>query len=103
MFNVEVLRQTLDERIKFLNLTGRDVLKFVHVPFTTPAKSFVKTLDNAAEELTEVTQVDAEIEKDNEEDEGFVLGENEVKVELAKAEEMPEAIFEPAPAPRKID
>ena len=26
LFNVEVLRQTLDERIKFLNLTGRDVL-----------------------------------------------------------------------------
>ena len=74
LFNVEVLRQTLDERIKFLNLTGRDVLKFVHVPFTTPAKSFVKTLDNAAEELTEATQEDAEIEKVNEEDEGFVLG-----------------------------
>ena len=103
LFNVEVLRQTLDERIKFLNLTGRDVLKFVHVPFTTPAKSFVKTLDNAAEELTEATQEDAEIEKVNEEDEGFVLGENEVKVELAKAEEMPEAVLEPAPEPRKID
>ena len=69
MFNVEVLRQTLDERIKFLNLTGRDVLKFVHVPFTTPAKSFVKTLDNAAEELSELNQVDDKTEKVYEEDE----------------------------------
>ena len=33
LFNVEVLRQTLDDRVKFLNLTGRDVLKMVHVPF----------------------------------------------------------------------
>lgn len=100
LFNVEVLRQILDERVKFLNLTGRDVLKFVHVPFTTPAKSFVKTLDNAAEELTEAIQEDAEIEKVYEE---VVLGENEVKVELAKAEEMPEAVLEAAPEPRKID
>ena len=97
LFNVEVLRQTLDERVKFLNLTGRDVLKFVHVPFTTPAKSFVKTLDNAAEELTEAIQEDAEIEKVYEEDEGVVLGENEVKVELLKAEEMPEAVLDAAP------
>ena len=103
LFNVEVLRQTLDERIKFLNLTGRDVLKFVHVPFTTPAKSFVKTLDNAAEELTEATQEDAVIEKVNEEAEGHILDENKVKVELAKAEEVPEALLEPAPEPKKID
>ena len=103
LFNVEVLRQTLDERIKFLNLTGRDVLKFVHVPFTTPAKSFVKTLDNAAEELSEVNQVDEKIEKVYEEDEEVVLGENEVQVDLAKVDEMPEALLEPAPEPRKID
>ncbi len=100
LFNVEVLRQTLDERIKFLNLTGRDVLKFVHVPFTTPAKSFVKTLDNAAEELSEVNQVDDKIEKKYEE---VDLGENEVQVDLAKVDEMPEALLEPAPEPRKID
>ena len=103
LFNVEVLRQTLDERIKFLNLTGRDVLKFVHVPFTTPAKSFVKTLDNAAEELSEVNQVDDKIEKVYKEDEDVVLGENEVQVDLAKVDEMPEAILEPAQEPRKID
>ena len=103
LFNVEGLRQTLDERIKFLNLTGRDVLKFVHVPFTTPAKSFVKTLDNAAEELSEVNQVDDKIEKVYEEDEEVVLGENEVQVNLAKVDEMPEAVLEPAPEPRKID
>ena len=103
LFNVEVLRQTLDERIKFLNLTGRDVLKFVHVPFTTPAKSFVKTLDNAAEELSEVNQVDDKIEKVYEEDEEVVLGENEVQVNLAKVDEMTEAVLEPAPEPRKID
>ena len=103
LFNVEVLRQTLDERINFLNLMGRDVLKFVHVPFTTPAKSFVKTLDNAAEELSEVTPVDGEIEKVYEGDEEITLGETEVKVEIAKAEEMPEAVLEPVPEPRKID
>ena len=103
LFNVEVLRQTLDERIKFLNLTGRDVLKFVHVPFTTPAKSFVKTLDNAAEELTEETKHDTEIEKVFEDNEEVVLDENEVKTELAKAVEMPESVLATAPEPRKID
>jgi len=103
LFNVEVLRQTLDERIKFLNLTGRDVLKFVHVPFTTPAKSFVKTLDNAAEELSEKNQVDDKIEKIYEKDEEVVLGENELQVDMAKVDEMPEAVLEPAPEPRKID
>ena len=103
LFNVEVLRQTLDERIKFLNLTGRDVLKFVHVPFTTPAKSFVKTLDNAAEELSEVNQLDENIEKVYEEDEEVVLGENEVQVDLAKVDEIPESVLEPATEPRKID
>ena len=51
LFNVEVIRQLLDERIRFLNLTGRDVLRMVHVPFTTPAQSSVNTLDNAAAEL----------------------------------------------------
>jgi len=103
LFNVEVLRQTLDERIKFLNLTGRDVLKFVHVPFTTPAKSFVKTLDNAAEEISEINQVDDKIEKIYEKDEEVVLGENELQVDMAKVDEMPEAVLEPAPEPRKID
>jgi len=103
LFNVEVLRQTLDERIKFLNLTGRDVLKFVHVPFTTPAKSFVKTLDNAAEELTQETEIDAVIEKINKEDEEVVLVENEIKLDLAKTDEIPEAVLETAPEPRKID
>ena len=69
LFNVEVLRQTLDERIKFLNLTGRDVLKMVHVPFTTPAKSSVTTLENAAVEIAEAekaaTEGNTETENDN--------------------------------------
>ena len=65
LFNVEVLRQTLDNRIKFLNLTGRDVLKMVHVPFTTPAKSSVITLGNAAAQLAEADQKDAD-EKETE-------------------------------------
>ena len=62
LFNVEVLRQTLDERIRFLNLTGRDELKMVHVPFTTPAQSSVNTLDNAAAELAEKEREEKEQE-----------------------------------------
>ena len=75
LFNVEVLRQTLDERIRFLNLTGRDELKMVHVPFTTPAQSSVNTLDNAAAEL-------AEKEKEEEKE----SGEKEQKKEKEKEE-----------------
>ena len=66
LFNVEVLRQTLDERIRFLNLTGRDELKMVHVPFTTPAQSSVNTLDNAAAELAEKEREEKEEEKEQE-------------------------------------
>ena len=69
LFNVEVLRQTLDERIRFLNLTGRDELKMVHVPFTTPAQSSVNTLDNAAAELAEKKREEKEQEKEKEEKE----------------------------------
>ena len=107
LFNVEVLRQTLDDRVKFLNLTGRDVLKMVHVPFTTPAKSSVTTLDNAAVELADAenTEVDddAETETDNAsitDEEPGVAGEQE---NLAAGEEKPEAILEPDPEPRRID
>ena len=69
LFNVEVLRQTLDERIRFLNLTGRDELKMVHVPFTTPAQSSVNTLDNAAAELAEKEIEEKEQEKEQEKEE----------------------------------
>jgi tetratricopeptide (TPR) repeat protein len=103
LFNVEVLRQTLDERVKFLNLTGRDVLKFVHVPFTTPAKSFVKTLDNAAEELAEEVKEDIEIEQDEIAEEEPLLDEEDKETAMAETEEMPEAVLEPAPEPRRID
>jgi tetratricopeptide (TPR) repeat protein len=101
LFNVEVLRQTLDDRVKFLNLTGRDVLKMVHVPFTTPAKSSVTTLDNAAVELAETEN--AETETDN----GSIIDE-EPRVEglqenRAAAEENPEAVLDPNPEPRRID
>jgi len=107
LFNVEVLRQTLDDRVKFLNLTGRDVLKMVHVPFTTPAKSSVTTLDNAAVELADAENAevddDAETETDNgsiTDEEPGVAGEQE---NLAAGEEKPEAILEPDPEPRRID
>ena len=66
LFNVEVLRQTLDERIRFLNLTGRDELKMVHVPFTTPAQSSVNTLDNAAAELAEKVKKEKEQDQEKE-------------------------------------
>ena len=107
LFNVEVLRQTLDERIKFLNLTGRDVLKMVHVPFTTPAKSSVTTLENAAVELADAENDDedkklAETDDDTstEEEPGAEVTQEE---NLANAEEMPEAILEADPEPRIID
>ena len=69
LFNVEVLRQTLDERIRFLNLTGRDELKMVHVPFTTPAQSSVNTLDNAAAELAEKEKEKEEEKEEKEKEE----------------------------------
>ncbi|MDP6488362.1 MAG: primosomal protein [SAR324 cluster bacterium] len=110
LFNVEVLRQTLDDRVKFLNLTGRDVLKMVHVPFTTPATSSVTTLDNAAVEFAEAdnaetdnTEADADTDTDNGsiiDEEPGVAGEQE---NLAAGEEKPEAILEPDPEPRRID
>ncbi len=110
LFNVEVLRQTLDDRVKFLNLTGRDVLKMVHVPFTTPATSSVTTLDNAAVEFAEAdnaetdnTEADADADTDNGsiiDEEPGVAGEQE---NLAAGEEKPEAILEPDPEPRRID
>ena len=104
LFNVEVIRQILDERIRFLNLTGRDVLRMVHVPFTTPAKSSVNTLDNAA----------AELAKKEDGDEGIIdnikpdAGEGELELAEQKKdnetlENKPEAILEPDPEPRRID
>jgi len=133
LFNVEVLRQTLDERIRFLNLTGRDELKMVHVPFTTPAQSSVNTLDNAAVELAEKEKEEQEQEQEQEkqekekkekdkEKEKKEREKEEVDAESKKAseidekpdlevedqkyetsEEKPEAILEPDPEPRRVD
>jgi len=132
LFNVEVIRQILDERIRFLNLTGRDVLRMVHVPFTTPAQSSVNTLDNAAAELAkkedgdekvgEDEKVDGEEKKERIEDKELKEdkdgGETDNKtpdagageLELAEQkkdnetlEDKPEAILEPDPEPRRID
>ncbi|MBC8257842.1 MAG: primosomal protein [SAR324 cluster bacterium] len=121
LFNVEVLRQTLDENIKFLNLTGRDVLKMVHVPFTTPAKSSVNTLDNAAVELVETENDDAEEEKsadselDNSTEKEAETKEyagtlNTEEPDAAnkenageKTEENTDAVLESDPEPRRID
>jgi len=107
LFNVEVLRQTLDERIKFLNLTGRDVLKMVHVPFTTPAKSSVTTLENASVEIAEAEKSATEGNTETENDNGTIIdGEPAVEGEqenLSAVEEIPEAVLEPNPEPRRID
>ena len=126
LFNVEVIRQILDERIRFLNLTGRDVLRMVHVPFTTPAQSSVNTLDNAAAELAkkddgdekvgEDEKVDGEEKKERIEDKDRGKTDNkkpdagEGELELAEQkkdnetlEDKPEAILEPDPEPRRID
>ncbi|MEY8217321.1 MAG: tetratricopeptide repeat protein [SAR324 cluster bacterium] len=126
LFNVEVIRQILDERIRFLNLTGRDVLRMVHVPFTTPAQSSVNTLDNAAAELAKKEDGDEKVgddEKvDGEEMEERIedkdggktdnkkpdAGEGELELAEQKKdnetlEDKPEAILEPDPEPRRID
>ena len=126
LFNVEVIRQILDERIRFLNLTGRDVLRMVHVPFTTPAQSSVNTLDNAAAELAkkedgdekvgEDEKVDGEEMEERMEDKDGGKTDNktpdagEGELELAEQkkdnetlEDKPEAILEPDPEPRRID
>lgn len=112
LFNVEVLRQTLDDRVKFLNLTGRDVLKMVHVPFTTPATSSVTTLDNAAVEFAEADNAEtdnneADADTDTESDNGSIIDEEPgvagEQENLAAGEEKPEAILEPDPEPRRID
>ena len=126
LFNVEVIRQILDERIRFLNLTGRDVLRMVHVPFTTPAQSSVNTLYNAAAELAkkedgdekvgEDEKVDGEEKKERIEDKDGGKTDNkkpdagEGELELAEQkkdnetlEDKPEAILEPDPEPRRID
>ena len=132
LFNVEVIRQTLDERIRFLNLTGRDILRMVHVPFTTPAQSSVNTLDNAAAELAkkedgdekvgEDEKVDGEEKEESIEDKELKedkdggetdnktpdAGEGELELAEQKKdnetlEDKPEAILEPDPKPRRID
>ncbi len=126
LFNVEVIRQILDERIRFLNLTGRDVLRMVHVPFTTPAQSSVNTLDNAAAELAkkddgdekvgEDEKVDGEEEEERIEDKDGGETDNKTpdagagELELSEQkkdnetlEDKPEAILEPDPEPRRID
>jgi len=132
LFNVEVIRQILDERIRFLNLTGRDILRMVHVPFTTPAQSSVNTLDNAAAELAkkddgdekvgEDEKVDGEEKEESIEDKELKEdkdgGETDNKtpdagageLELAEQkkdnetlEDKPETILEPDPEPRRID
>jgi len=114
LFNVEVIRQILDERIRFLNLTGRDVLRMVHVPFTTPAKSSVNTLDNAAAELAKKEDGDEGKTDNKKPDEGITdnikpdAGEGELELAEQKKdnetlEDKPEAILEPDPEPRRID
>ena len=96
LFNVEVLRQTLDDRVKFLNLTGRDVLKMVHVPFTTPANSSVTTLDNAAVELADADNDNRSI---NEEEPGVKGQRNNLSV----TDNNMGAVLEPNPELRSID
>jgi len=132
LFNVEVIRQILDERIRFLNLTGRDVLRMVHVPFTTPAQSSVNTLDNAAAELAKKDDGDEKVGEDEKvdgEEKEERIEDNEIKedkdggdkdnknpdagegeLELAEQkkdnetlEDKPEATLEPDPEPRRID
>jgi hypothetical protein len=96
LFNVEVLRQTLDDRVKFLNLTGRDVLKMVHVPFTTPANSSVTTLDNAAVELADADNDNSSI---NDEEPGVKGQRNN----LSATDNNLGAVLEPNPELRSID
>jgi len=101
LFNVEVLRQTLDERIKFLDLTGRDVLKMVHVPFTTPASSSVTTLENVAVELEEADKKTIQLDNITKVDEKPV--ENIETENLDTTEESSDLVSESDTEPKKID
>ena len=101
LFNVEVLRQTLDEKIKFLNLTGRDVLKLVHVPFTTPVKSSVTTLENAANEIEKAEKKIALV--DNSSSPEIKKSKDLEEEKIGNGEERPEVVLESDPKPRKID
>ena len=107
LFNVEVLRQTLDERIKFLNLTGRDVLKMVHVPFTTPATSSVTTLENAAVELEEADKKDSVFDKVEKADNISKIDEEQIEGSagdnLQRKEDSSGSALEPDNEPKKID
>jgi len=101
LFNVEVLRQTLDERIKFLNLTGRDVLKLVHVPFTTPLKSSVASLENAAAEIekSDIKIALADNSSINETEKGLSSNEKKLEPEVNKKE----TFLESDPEPTQVD
>ena len=56
LFNVEVLRQVLSDRVEGLNLRVQDVLKVVYVPTSKPSEARVERLSNAAAEHEEAKQ-----------------------------------------------
>jgi len=103
LFNVEVLRQTLDERIKFLDLTGRDVLKMVHVPFTTPASSSVTTLENVAVELEEADKKTIQLDNITKVDEKPIEDIETEKLDTTEERSDPVSESESDTEPRKID
>jgi tetratricopeptide (TPR) repeat protein len=74
----------------------------VHVPFTTPAKSSVTTLDNAAVELAEA---DSGYNKDavGETDNGSINDEEPGVEGQQNNLGTAEAVLEPDPEPRRID
>jgi len=80
LFNVEVLRQVLSDRVEGLNLRGQDVLKVVYVPTSKPSEARVEQLSNAAEEYEQAKQT-AEAKQAEEAAEATAEGESEAKPE----------------------
>ena len=94
LFNVEVLRQVLSDRVEGLNLRARDVLKVVYVPTSKPSEARVEELGSASAEYA--AEQAAEAERTEQE-----AVEEAETAEAAEAEPEPEA--EPGIQPEDVD
>lgn len=94
LFNVEVLRQVLSDRVEGLNLRARDVLKVVYVPTSKPSEARVEELGSASAEYA--AEQAAEAERAEQE-----AVEEAETAEAAEAEPEPEA--EPGIQPEDVD
>lgn len=112
LFNVEVLRQVLSDRVEGLNLRAQDVLKVVYVPTSKPSEARVERLSNAAAEHEEAKQA-AEAQRikqtaaaEEATTEGETTEKAEAEIPAAKAEAVAEAepeVEKPEIQPEDVD